>query len=927
MSDIKQFNDGSGHNVYVEHVDNLNLVATDSNRSSKDAIRVNALKKSFIINPHSFKFDDNFAKDKRRKNKTYYGRKKKVKELHRMFFVENIPLVSLVAIGGTGKTFFAHKYKEIENANYSNIHHIYLDHDIESDFVERMDRFINDGEFSEELAKQRNIDDKIEGIVDLLTQTVTSTTLLVLDINVTEYEKFKSCKNFLNELSRLAETLYWHILLLSRKSFEDVEEIATMKLSGFEDEPEEAFRMFRDISNVPDYVCPDQRLKEMFETPGFYYHPLLIAVLAAHCKRHKVKNFSNVSKLLDEVQFSKLPPDMHVNDDSVMKYLEKLIDFKTYGKECEIILRHFILWEYNNIPYEVIEELLSKYNPKWLRACLNELVNDSIIDNSATEYRVYGFTIKEACDILYARNANAEEWRYSVDRELELKDKLENSNNIVSDYVGYRLHGTIGNALRKKAETDLFDYSVYLSRVRDVFIAPRNVAVLQNLYHSIYESLYEHADILNPSDELYLLAGAHLVYYPNDDIRKRIAAKCVEVARGFTVNFSCNYWYFDNIATALHDAACSNQLTSEQVKIVCSKVIEIREVIADKLQGEERFDNMRKLAVELFFFLNEAEQDSKYVHKLHSVISDLQKQDESQLTSAFLCQMRCCMSDDRSFPAVLNVVPYNLCPNPTMLEVKKGSYMMGCDDNNAEKDNLFVHRVNLDTFLMSKFPVTQLQWDYVMGLEIPSFMLVDYHRGLGPDYPMYYVSWNMAVKFCNKLSKMQGKDSVYSYSKDDNGDDITVADITKHGYRLPTEAEWEYAARGGHKTSDDEKSSILYSGAKGDDIKSVAWYEDNSLSSTHKVGGKSPNELGIYDMSGNVWEWCQDWYAEDYYSNSPIDNPPGSVSGSDRVLRGGSWSYDAPSCRVSGRNSDDPVIRYGDGGFRLSLSSQQKKEK
>ena len=309
-----------------------------------------------------------------------------------------------------------------------------------------------------------------------------------------------------------------------------------------------------------------------------------------------------------------------------------------------------------------------------------------------------------------------------------------------------------------------------------------------------------------------------------------------------------------------------------------------------------------------------------------AVLSDLQKQDKSQLAVAFLYQMHCCMSDDRSIPEVLNEEPYIFCPESKMLEVQAGSFMMGCDDNKAEPDNKDVHRVDLGTFLMSKFPVTQLQWDYVMGDEIPSFMLVEYHRGLGPDYPMYYVSWNMAVKFCNKLSKMQGKESVYLSSKDGNGDDTTVADITKHGYRLPTEAEWEYAARGGHKTSDDEKTTIKYSGAKGDDIESVAWYENNSMSSTHNVGGKKPNELGLYDMSGNVWEWCQDWYAEDYYSNSPKDNPQGPASGASRVLRGGSWIDNAGRCRVSSRSYSAPVNRGGSYGFRLLLSSPKKEK-
>ncbi len=216
-----------------------------------------------------------------------------------------------------------------------------------------------------------------------------------------------------------------------------------------------------------------------------------------------------------------------------------------------------------------------------------------------------------------------------------------------------------------------------------------------------------------------------------------------------------------------------------------------------------------------------------------------------------------------------------------MVFVKGGTFQMG--SNNSDK-NEPVHTVSVSDFYIGKYEVTQKQWQDIMGTN-PSGLK-------GDNLPVERVSWNDIQEFLEKLNQKTGKN-----------------------YRLPTEAEWEYAARGGSAGS-----PTTYAGSN--TIDDVAWHDGNSKNKTHPVGQKQANELDIYDMAGNIREWCSDWYGSSYYSSSPVNNPQGPSSGSSRVFRGGSWSYDDSRCRVVFRNGYNPDVRSISIGFRLALSSK-----
>lgn len=222
--------------------------------------------------------------------------------------------------------------------------------------------------------------------------------------------------------------------------------------------------------------------------------------------------------------------------------------------------------------------------------------------------------------------------------------------------------------------------------------------------------------------------------------------------------------------------------------------------------------------------------------------------------------------------------------NPEMVFVQGGKFKMGY--TLGGEDEKPIHEVTVSDFYIGRYEVTQREWKLIM----PDDTSRCFFEGCD-DCPVERKSWYDVQDFIERLNH-----------------------LTKMNYRLPTEAEWEFAARGG-KLSKNYK----FSGSNID--VTVAWKVGNSHNQSHPVGTKKPNELGIYDMTGNIFEWCADWYSQNWYSVSPPDNPKGPDGGVHRVIRGGSWFYDLTGLRVSDRASANPEYRYGYIGFRLCRSA------
>lgn len=240
--------------------------------------------------------------------------------------------------------------------------------------------------------------------------------------------------------------------------------------------------------------------------------------------------------------------------------------------------------------------------------------------------------------------------------------------------------------------------------------------------------------------------------------------------------------------------------------------------------------------------------------------------------------------EEKVFPPVEVITINNV--SFKMVKVVGGTFQMGKSADGY--DETPVHSVTLSDYYIGETEVTQALWYTVMGQKpTPDGPQWEEAYCIGDDYPAYRVSWYDCQEFITKLNELTGKT-----------------------FRMPTEAEWEYAAKGGNKSQ-----SYIYSGSN--IVGDVAWYSPNSSNKTHPVATKTPNELNLYDMSGNVYEWCSDWY--DSYINDAQTNPTGATSGVSRVLRGGGSNDFAPSCRVVERHFNTPEYRTYRYGLRLVL--------
>ena len=277
-----------------------------------------------------------------------------------------------------------------------------------------------------------------------------------------------------------------------------------------------------------------------------------------------------------------------------------------------------------------------------------------------------------------------------------------------------------------------------------------------------------------------------------------------------------------------------------------------------------------------------------------------------------------------------------------MVLIPAGSFQMGDSSGEGGSDERPVHTVYVSAFYMDTYEVTKAMWDEVAAWAQENGYDLKPSDGSGkaPDHPVYNVSWYEAVKWCNARSEREGrtpayytsaaKTTVYRTGQVDVQTDWVRWDA---GYRLPTEAEWEKAARGGcdgRRFPWCDSDTIQHSRANYYSHSRYSYdtsptrghhptYETGSEPYTSPVGSFAPNGYGLYDMAGNVWEWCWDWYSWDYYASSPRTDPRGPASGWDRAVRGGYWIADAGYCRVSNRAYGGPADGYGFVGFRAVL--------
>jgi formylglycine-generating enzyme len=234
----------------------------------------------------------------------------------------------------------------------------------------------------------------------------------------------------------------------------------------------------------------------------------------------------------------------------------------------------------------------------------------------------------------------------------------------------------------------------------------------------------------------------------------------------------------------------------------------------------------------------------------------------------------------------------------TMIFIEGGTFWMG-DSTIVNHLETPVHKVNLSDFFISKFELTQREWNKTMSIN-PSVQK-------GDQLPVSKLLWIDAIKYCNARSNVEGFTPCYTI---DDSDNVTL-NLYCNGYRLPTEAEWEYSSRGGNL-------SLGYKFSGSDSLNEVGWYIANSNGLIHNIGEKKPNELGLYDMSGNCYEWCWDWFA--YYDSVEVTDPLGPLSGGFKIIRGGSYEYSTDQALNTFRSINLPYDNYYNCGIRLVRS-------